>query len=307
MKCIFCNKDSIEIVRSFKTEEINILYRKQLNIDVSYLFNFHSIDLVNCNDCHINYFVPLVSGDNKFYQNLAKFDWYYQKEKIEYDVIKNYIKKNSKVLDIGCGQGHFSKYLQEVNYTGLEPNAKCETILNDKAKILNITLKEHLENINDAYDYVCLFQVLEHITNPYELLNDVKKILKTGGKLIISVPNNDSYLKYMINGILNFPPHHLIRWTKNSLNKIGEVLELKNIFTIELPLDDIHHTNYSYAIGKKITSLLFFQKHKELNLSISNKINNILSRPFYWSLNKLVKKKILQPLGHSIIGIYEKT
>jgi len=264
------------------------------------------IDLVSCSKCNINYFVPIVSGDNKFYKNLAKFDWYYQKNKIEYEYIKPYINENSKVLDIGCGAGYFANYLNNVEYTGLEPNTNENINLKSNFKIITTNLEQHSVDYSEYYDYVCLFQVLEHIGDPYSLLSYALKTLKRGGKLIISVPNNDSYLKFMVNGILNFPPHHLIRWNKISLNEISNIMGIKKIFLTELPLDDIHFSNFSYTFSRIIISTLFFIRHKEIQIGIFNKTLNVLTFPLVRVINKLLKDKILQPIGHSIVGIYEK-
>jgi hypothetical protein len=50
--------------------------------------------------------------------------------------------------------------------------------------------------------------------------------LKPGGLLIFGVPNNDSFLRYADNAVLNRPPHHMGLWTPKSLSKLPKVFKI---------------------------------------------------------------------------------
>lgn len=45
--------------------------------------------------------------------------------------------------------------------------------------------------------------------------------------LIIAIPSEDSFLQYCVNGILNMPPHHISRFSDNTLHKIADIFHLK--------------------------------------------------------------------------------
>lgn len=123
-------------------------------------------------------------------------------------VIVNEIKGTEiKILDYGFGNGKFEELLWKRKSTinelqGIDISIKSVR----RAKKLFPAWKfvqgshEKLKFKNNYFDYITIMEVLEHI-NPSKILNFLKKIfsiLKNQGKLIVSVPLNES-LKEMIN------------------------------------------------------------------------------------------------------------
>jgi cyclopropane fatty-acyl-phospholipid synthase-like methyltransferase len=108
---------------------------------------------------------------------------------------KSKFSKNSKVLEIGFGNGNFLQYAKINNWdiVGIEANQALVKIAGKKG--FNV---KHLEDIssfpNETFDLIVAFDVIEHI--PQNLLPqfflDVKKKLKDGGFLIARFPNGDS-------------------------------------------------------------------------------------------------------------------
>ncbi len=102
--------------------------------------------------------------------------------------------ENGRYLDVGCGMGYFPlvmKYLG-MNPHGVEP-ADFDPELSEKYS-LNIT-KSILEEAgyeNDYFDVITLNHVFEHVPNPSETMEELYRILKPGGYLIIAVPVSDS-------------------------------------------------------------------------------------------------------------------
>jgi SAM-dependent methyltransferase len=97
------------------------------------------------------------------------------------------------------------------------------------------------------FDVVCSFQVLEHITALNSFIMSQMGVLKSGGRLIIGVPNNDSFIREDSNDVLNRPPHHANLWTADSLKY------LSNLYPVELeriyyePLQS-YHVNWRVSI-----------------------------------------------------------
>lgn len=102
--------------------------------------------------------------------------------------------ENGRYLDVGCGIGYFPmviKYLG-MNPYGVEP-ADFDPDLSKKYN-LNIskgTLDE-AKYENEYFDVINLNHVLEHVPNPSETMEELHRILKPGGYLIIAVPVKDS-------------------------------------------------------------------------------------------------------------------
>ena len=111
--------------------------------------------------------------------------------KKEFKVISQIIKKNKKVLDIGCGDGTLMEYLrnnQQNDVRGLEPNKnlvqKC--IARGLSVIEGDAEKELIQFPEKSFDYVVLSQTLQAFLYPEEVLN---QLLRIGKQTIVSIPN----------------------------------------------------------------------------------------------------------------------
>ncbi|MBW8522100.1 class I SAM-dependent methyltransferase [Chryseobacterium chendengshani] len=124
----------------------------------------------------------------KLYKFLQSFNLQYKKT-----ILIDRIKKNSKVLDYGCGAGEFVKYIENDFQTlGFEPDADARKAAQNKlskAKIL-----DDIQLIKDeSLDAITLWHVFEHVENQSEMLSTFHSKLKEKGLLIIAVPNPTSY------------------------------------------------------------------------------------------------------------------
>jgi 2-polyprenyl-3-methyl-5-hydroxy-6-metoxy-1,4-benzoquinol methylase len=102
--------------------------------------------------------------------------------------------QGKSILDYGCGAGDFLQHMQKNGYdvTGMEPNPKANEISKSKIGNENVVNCE-LKDINQKFDIITMWHVLEHIPNLNEILAELKKHLNPGGTLIIAVPNHLSY------------------------------------------------------------------------------------------------------------------
>jgi 2-polyprenyl-3-methyl-5-hydroxy-6-metoxy-1,4-benzoquinol methylase len=100
--------------------------------------------------------------------------------------------KSGTVLDIGSGGGFFLKMARDHGYTcyGVEVDEDgCKVARRHGGlNIFHGTL-HGAEFADGFFDAVTILNCLEHIENPAELLKEVKRILKPGGTLVVSVPN----------------------------------------------------------------------------------------------------------------------
>lgn len=104
-------------------------------------------------------------------------------------------KKAGSILDVGCGTGAFLHGMKNAkwNITGLEPDETA------RAKALEL-YGLHLEKTDEFYrlpaqtfDAITMWHVLEHVHELHSYIEQLKKLLKPGGKLVIAVPNYTSY------------------------------------------------------------------------------------------------------------------
>jgi len=225
----------VSLVANISTKRIIDSYLSDKNMDVSSFFSgMDTIELYRCNTTGFEFYWPLnLAGDDAYYQRLGSEPWYYPSERWEHmEVIRQL--KNERVLEVGCGSGAFLK--NSLSRTGctmeaLELNSESVRRLQSEGlHVSEIPVEDYAAQSAGQFDIVCSFQVLEHVSKPFEFLKAQIELLKSGGKLIIGVPNNDSFIgsNLHLSRILNEPPHHMGRWTLNSLQALERVFpELK--------------------------------------------------------------------------------
>ena len=102
--------------------------------------------------------------------------------------IKEY--NNCKLLDIGCGwDAKFLKSIEKYISFGVGVDFKAPDIKSDKLKTINLTITDTLPFDNESFDVVTMLAVLEHLEYPLEILNEINRVLKKGGVLILTVPS----------------------------------------------------------------------------------------------------------------------
>lgn len=103
--------------------------------------------------------------------------------------------KVPKALDVGCSSGDGMRLLHEVGWDvyGLDVNKDAIERANDLFP--GRAFLGQIEDMNwpdEEFDLVRMSHVLEHLRNPLETLIGIRRILKVGGHLIISMPNTNS-------------------------------------------------------------------------------------------------------------------
>ena len=134
-------------------------------------------------------------GGENFY-NKEYFAWQSQSNelggKIQADILfQEYINENDVVLDFGCGGGATIYYVNCGKRYGYDVNPCAR----EAALKRGINVVASIDEIEDeSLDAVISNHALEHTPNPYEILVNLKKKLKVGGKFIIYVPSMEDEL-----------------------------------------------------------------------------------------------------------------
>ncbi len=298
------NSPLVDNGRAFYESEIPVdfliqSYRKNLNIDVkSYFKHIDSVKIFKCESSGYRFYYPLnLGGKKSLYEELQKFEWYYMPWKWEYKVCSELISDHQSVLEIGCGKGYFLRHIstiKRVRCIGLELNR--DVIYNtEKIKILNVPLRDFSETNKEIFDVVCSFQVLEHISNVKEFIENQIYCLKKGGILIISVPNNDSFIRHDNNFILNMPPHHMGLWSETSLKSLERIFKIKLKRILFEPIQPYHFEYYYRTILRAKKGMIVYKLLRILYKMGMKK--RILKR---------IEEKADQIKGHTIVAVYEK-
>jgi 2-polyprenyl-3-methyl-5-hydroxy-6-metoxy-1,4-benzoquinol methylase len=166
---------------------------------------------------------------------MAKPSEYYSG--IRTEMLKYIPSKATKILEVGCGEGNFGAALKKegVEVWGIEYAPEEANIAKSKLdKVFAGDIMLHLDHLPDNYfDVIVCNDVLEHLIDPYIVLEKFKNKLTTAGIIVSSIPNirffrtfydfvfNKNW-DYTDNGIMD--KTHYRFFTINSIRKMYEGL-----------------------------------------------------------------------------------
>jgi len=187
--------DEVELLEEIDVSDLKAVWFRSFAVDVSKEFSgIRTLGFYRCLNSGLRFFHPAIVGSESFYEALQQQSWYYLKEKAEYEFALGFISQRDNVLEIGCGRGEFAKKIAAKSYLGLELSSKAQKMAAaDGIRVLIQPVETHRLQCQQRYDVVCAFQVLEHVANPTAFIEACTCCLKSGGLLILSVPNLDSY------------------------------------------------------------------------------------------------------------------
>ena len=112
--------------------------------------------------------------------------------------------ENKKVLEFGCSYGYMSKVIKD-NFKGHITGVEMDTEAAEQARdICDRIIVGNIEKLNfddvlknEVFDVVIFADVLEHLSNPWEILIKIRDYLSNDGYIIASIPNI-SYLSVVM-------------------------------------------------------------------------------------------------------------
>ena len=136
------------------------------------------------------------------------------------------LKKGDSILDIGCGWAQALLFFKEKGFDCYGFDPAIEAVKYGCQKGLNIK-HAGLEGMNvfedKKFEMVTMFNVLEHLADPSQTLDQIKEILKPNGILALDVPNEFNDFQTVgrdVHGLDDWwvaPPNHLNYFSKDSL------------------------------------------------------------------------------------------
>lgn len=267
--------------------------------------------ILKCKKCkHLQlYPVPTQKEDNEFYdQNLQDRNIKYygsiaDHRRKSYDdtirranLVKKLTPKWGKILEIGSGHGFFLELMRKHGYkiTGIEISKEKRNISKrvTKAKILDININENLPEVGN-FDTIVMFHVLEHIIDPVLFLQNVRKMLKHNGVLVIEVPNCDDFQINLNKSYREFywQRAHIHYFTPIILKSLCKKSGLD-----EIEIIGIHRYSIENMFNWKLT------EKPQLNEPTYNlsKEYEWIEKPYKQELEKKLKSDTIIAIGHNI-------
>lgn len=214
-------------------------------------------NIMECNACGVGQTLPLPDFAELsqyyppiYYPTGAASEKYYQNyiERFQIDKLKKIqaYHQTGKLLDIGCGVGHFIRKALSQGYEaeGVEFSEAAADV-GRKRWNLRIVSGDFLDKqfVPESFDIITMWQVLEHLRQPREVLLKIHSLLKPNGVFVIAVPNFASIQAKLFRSRWYHldVPRHLFHYSPESLTKI---LDNCNFHIDKI---DHHSSEHNYA------------------------------------------------------------
>lgn len=195
-----------------------------------------SYRLFRCRQCALEFASPMQPGNLSFYNWITAKPSYYPKDRWEWGEVRSWLIKQLRplrLLEVGCGSGEFLCSLQSMEHvTGVGLDTTSASVMACRGRGLEVydTPLEKItipsEQIPNDFDVIVAFHCLEHVSDPKEFVSSMIKLLKPGGRIFLSTPYSPMSFERLWFDPLNYPPHHLSRWTKDSFEELANQLGL---------------------------------------------------------------------------------
>lgn len=153
--------------------------------------------------------------------------WYVGRRAILAEILGSLgIKKNSRILEVGCGTGGNLHMLAKYgDVSGIEMDVDALNMASRKTNYIYDLRHGHCPNNipfeGHVFDVICIFDVLEHIEHDLDTLKALKNRLSKNGQIIITVPAYQ-----WLYGPHDILVHHKRRYSKSTLCKIIDLAGL---------------------------------------------------------------------------------
>ena len=191
--------------------------------------------------------------------------------KQEFKIIANNIENNTRVLDVGCGDGVLIEYLKQeknIDVRGLEISKdKVQTCISKGLTVIEGNAEIDLKQFpNNSFDYVVLSQTLQAFLNPEIVINE---LLRVGKRAIVTIPNFGFWkvrLHLLFRGTMpvtkalpdewhNTPNLHMctikdfVKFSKTMNFKIFKSIALNNMNTTKIDKSNLFFKNLFSELG----------------------------------------------------------
>jgi SAM-dependent methyltransferase len=114
------------------------------------------------------------------------------------------------LLELGCGDGGLGalvKQRQKCRVVGIELDAEASAIARKRIDdVYTGDVRHIIEVIDEHFDCIVASEIVEHVDDPWSLLDDLRRVTSPGGRLVISIPNiaNASLIGDLVRGRFDY-------------------------------------------------------------------------------------------------------
>lgn len=170
--------------------------------------------------------------------------------------------KRGRILDYGAGTGAFLDTCKRNGWSaiGIEPDADARKVMAEKFSISSYPLSSDARVHNELRDFdaVTAWHVLEHVPNIKETIAELREALKEKGKLIVAVPNPESFdaKYYGAHWAAYDVPRHLWHFAPGDIEALMHGMGFRLLKTLPMVFDSYYVSMLSRAHQKGRSGLL---------------------------------------------------
>jgi len=247
MKSPLTGQDDAGLLHVLSPADIAERWKQSLGNEVGPDFRaIPAIEYWRCKNTGLAWYTPLeAAGGGELYAQLERLDWYYMADKWEFRAALRALPPGARVLEVGVGSGHFLQAASErgLSVSGVELNPSAAARVRARRfEVIETDLHDLATRLEQPFDAVCAFQVLEHVPDPRGLLEGMLAVLRPGGRLMLSVPNA-AVMRVIDPGrrnMFDMPPHHVSHWDEDVSRALEPLLPVRLVAVHREPLAPYH-------------------------------------------------------------------
>lgn len=199
-------------------------------------------NIYSCENCYCEFLYPQPTNTDlskeyeKYYLRRNGFKLVNPKKNHFLKLFKKLDLNGKSILEIGGGDGDSALALldlfKNINITVVESNKEaCDYYKNINCNFINLSLEDFIKKEVKKYDVILLFDLIEHLRNPKDILDKlVSKYLANDGICILTFPNVDSFSnKFLGRFWFQYKIEHLFYFSKKSIYELEKICSLKTI------------------------------------------------------------------------------
>jgi 2-polyprenyl-3-methyl-5-hydroxy-6-metoxy-1,4-benzoquinol methylase len=250
------------------------------------LWKQDTVEIQQCPSCGFGFAVPWAGGDPEFYSLAHQGDPHYPTSRWEFGKTLYALRAFSKPLrlaEAGAGDGAFLDLLGD-GYDVVAADFDLGAVSRLRAKgydALVGSLSDLAERGDRPFDAICMFQTLEHMAGLDEIFALLRKLVKPGGSLFLSMPNAEATaFQEEVTGLWDMPPNHVGRWTPSAIKQASEG---RGFVVADLRTEPIRTFATTWQLAVSSVNGRSYQP-----ATLERRINSIASRPLRGVLKRIL-------------------
>ena len=130
------------------------------------------------------------------------------------------IDPSTRVLDVGCGAG---KLLHRMSAAGFQHLTGVDPFVTKPTSGPVTIHKSDLQSMSGEFDFIMFHHSLEHVPNPDQSLENARKLLAPGGRILVRIPTSSSHawMEYGPNWVQLDAPRHIVIPSRKGMSALA--------------------------------------------------------------------------------------